>query len=236
MVVKYEYRSVKDRFVLGCMAYFYISFLWLYGSPTKTNWWNLAWRGLIISGFVEVSIHRVCFRSMSVMANLEWHMAFGHQKAYSNKPTASMDIGRTPSAYILHLNNDRDFSFAQPSRLDRRRLVVIKLLLVVLVELVVEFLWPVPSQHSDNFDVEYSLSSTCPTSECYELTLGRLTFGTTTLCSALGASFGAFDGSPPGWYWYLPDVFVSHGREFGAMLTGISLLEDVGFRAAVAEI
>lgn len=34
-------------------------------------------------------------------------------------------------------------------------------------------------------------------------TLGRLTFGTTTECSALGASLGGFLASPPGWYLYL---------------------------------
>jgi len=32
------------------------------------------------------------------------------------------------------------------------------------------------------------------------LTFGRLTLGTMTLCKALGASFGGFRGSPPGWY------------------------------------
>jgi hypothetical protein len=37
-----------------------------------------------------------------------------------------------------------------------------------------------------------------------EHTLGRLTLGTMTECSALGASLGALETSPPGWYWYFP--------------------------------
>ena len=70
-------------------------------------------------------------------------------------------------------------------------------------------------------------------------TLVRVTFGTMTLCRALGASLGAFFGSPPGWYWYLKCSFclaspfaldVCHGIVPSAILTGASDEEDVGLR------
>ena len=87
------------------------------------------------------------------------------------------------------------------------------------------------------------------------LTFGKLTLGTMTLCKALGASFGGFLGSPPGWYlwghqycssrevtfhpyWYLkcslassPLVLsVCHGKLPGTMLTFASEVADVGLR------
>lgn len=69
-------------------------------------------------------------------------------------------------------------------------------------------------------------------------TFGRLTLGTMTLCSALGASFGGFFGSPPGWYWYLKcslasapfELSVCHGILPAAMLTFVSDVEEVGLR------
>lgn len=45
----------------------------------------------------------------------------------------------------------------------------------------------------------------------YVHTFGRLTLGTITLCSALGASLGALAGFPPGWYWYLKSPLLSDG-------------------------
>ena len=60
-----------------------------------------------------------------------------------------------------------------------------------------------------------------------------------TLCRALGASLGAFLGSPPGWYWYLKCSFclaspfaldVCQGIVPSAILTGASEEEDVGLR------
>jgi len=62
--------------------------------------------------------------------------------------------------------------------------------LAPLVESLVEFLG-----HMSNF-LAFSIQGACST-------LGRLTLGTMTLCNALGASFGGFFGSPPGWYLYL---------------------------------
>lgn len=69
------------------------------------------------------------------------------------------------------------------------------------------------------------------------LTFGKLTFGTMTECSALGAFFGAALGSPPGWYWYLklplaefPFDSTCQGIVPSAMLTGASEDEEVGFR------
>ena len=55
-----------------------------------------------------------------------------------------------------------------------------------------------------------------------------------TVFNALGASFGAFFGFPPGWYWYLeaaPPSFLSlcHGMLPAAMLTLLSEVADVGF-------
>jgi len=66
--------------------------------------------------------------------------------------------------------------------------------------------------------------------------LGRLTLGITTECRALGASLGAALGSPPGWYWYFPEVPDCHGAEFGAILTGCSDEEEVGLRATLAHV
>lgn len=65
------------------------------------------------------------------------------------------------------------------------------------------------------------------------LTFGKLTFGMITLCNADGASFGAFAGFPPGWYWYLkspPAPSVCHGLEWAATATWASEVEEVGLR------
>lgn len=62
-------------------------------------------------------------------------------------------------------------------------------------------------------------------------TLGRLTLGTTTTLTALGASLGAAEGSPPGWYWYLPAPEPdSQGMEFLVWGTAVSSVEAVGLR------
>jgi hypothetical protein len=62
-------------------------------------------------------------------------------------------------------------------------------------------------------------------------TLGRLTSGTTTTLTALGALLGATLASPPGWYWYLPSLEPdSHGMLFLAMATGVSDVDWVGVR------
>ena len=67
----------------------------------------------------------------------------------------------------------------------------------------------------------------------------RVILGTITLCKALGASLGAFLGSPPGWYWYLkcesgPESALAasfcQGSVPGAMLTGASEDDEVGLR------
>lgn len=64
-----------------------------------------------------------------------------------------------------------------------------------------------------------------------ERTLGRVTSGTTITLRALGASLGAWLGSPPGWYRYLPsDAPVSHGMPELAMPTEDSEVEPVGDR------
>jgi hypothetical protein len=55
--------------------------------------------------------------------------------------------------------------------------------------------------------------------------------------NALGASFGAFFGFPPGWYWYLycscaalpSTLSFCHGMLPAAMLTLLSEVADVGF-------
>lgn len=53
----------------------------------------------------------------------------------------------------------------------------------------------------------------------------------TTTLTALGASLGAWLGSPPGWYRYLPsDAPVSQGMPELAMPTEDSEVEPVGDR------
>ena len=69
-------------------------------------------------------------------------------------------------------------------------------------------------------------------------TLGKFTLGTITLFRALGASFGALDLSPPGWYWYLKcssgllplELSTCQGMVPSAMLTLTSDDADVGLR------
>jgi hypothetical protein len=62
-------------------------------------------------------------------------------------------------------------------------------------------------------------------------TLGRVTSGTITTLTALGASLGAADLSPPGWYRYLPSVEpVSHGMPAEAIGTVFSDVDLVGVR------
>ena len=62
-------------------------------------------------------------------------------------------------------------------------------------------------------------------------TLGRLTSGMTVTLMALGASFGAFAGLPPGWYRYLPsEAPLSQGMDSRAMPTGVSEVAAVGVR------
>lgn len=100
-------------------------------------------------------------------------------------------------------------------------LVVVKLLLVVLVELVVKVLYPpsvsnVSKPHLTILDSSH--------------TLGRLTFGMITEWSADGASFVLLV-SPPGWYWYFPEVPEFHGSEPGAIETACSDEAEVGLRA-----
>ena len=52
----------------------------------------------------------------------------------------------------------------------------------------------------------------------------------TTTLTALGASLGGTFGSPPGWYWYLPDEPVSQGMLWEAMGTAFSEVDLVGER------
>lgn len=70
-----------------------------------------------------------------------------------------------------------------------------------------------------------------------ELTLGNVTFGTTTVFKALGAFLGAAFLSPLGWYWYLKCLLwsswswsTSHGMELFATETSASEVAEVGFR------
>ena len=61
-------------------------------------------------------------------------------------------------------------------------------------------------------------------------TFGRLTFGMMTSFMAEGASLGVALVSPPGKYWYLPEVLLFHGSESMALATGASEVDDVGLR------
>lgn len=63
------------------------------------------------------------------------------------------------------------------------------------------------------------------------LTLGRLTLGMMTVLRAEGASRGAWEVSPPGWYWYLPWLPEFQGSEPGTLATGFSEVAEVGLRA-----
>ncbi len=49
-------------------------------------------------------------------------------------------------------------------------------------------------------------------------TFGKLTLGTMTLCKALGASFGGFLGSPPGWYLSTASVLLVQGSDWSSIL------------------
>lgn len=65
-------------------------------------------------------------------------------------------------------------------------------------------------------------------------TLGRVTLGMMTTLRADGASFFGALGSPPGWYWYLPEPPPSsHGLLLAASATRRSEEALVGDRAAV---
>jgi hypothetical protein len=63
----------------------------------------------------------------------------------------------------------------------------------------------------------------------YELTFGKLTFGTTTILNALGASLAAFFALLPGGYFQPSELSVSHGFELGRIGTADSEFPDVGF-------
>ena len=63
---------------------------------------------------------------------------------------------------------------------------------------------------------------------CSCISAGTLTLGMTTELSALGASRGACERSPPGWYLYFPRVSESQGLP--AWVTGDSEVELVGER------
>lgn len=61
-------------------------------------------------------------------------------------------------------------------------------------------------------------------------TFGKVTLSTMTECRALGASFGALDVSPPGWYLYLKVLVSSswcHGIPSSACLTWTSEVAEV---------
>lgn len=70
----------------------------------------------------------------------------------------------------------------------------------------------------DLYDFDLIHASSIPVSrlELKEVTFGKLTLGTMTLCRALGASLGGFLGSPPGWYWYLPTINLHQAQHWGS--------------------
>ena len=64
-------------------------------------------------------------------------------------------------------------------------------------------------------------------------TLGRLTSGIMTECSALGASLGALAGFPSGWYWYFPPTEPPCQGMLATLIPLSSEVAEVGLLPAV---